>query len=339
MQHRPGGRVANYSLSPYAISAAPRYERAGERRPINDIDGTGVSFRQVILGVLRSVQGAALSINSDDASRGLRVAELVENDRFIYVELGVGRAGIEGTLHRRSGQSVDYGPDEHNESLVRSMFVFPRDGHEVYWLNERAGMASARSDLGQRLMRAFRDVAPDMTFKVRPVVAWAAVMQWAQQVPVREINFDAPRDGDSQAMLANGYGGNVRISVKPHADMRLSRLVRGDGADRQAVFGFLRDIPVVEDGLTVDGLVGAGWSATVAFETPSGHQRSFGVGVGDEPPSLIYQVGPDQTNLRVPIRPTPAEFADACCEFLQDGRDLAQHLASVVDDILQTFGG
>ena len=329
--------MASYSLNPYAISAAPRYERAGERRPIADVDGSGLSFREVIETFLQALRGGTLHIDPDDGARGLRVADLRSGTGFVYAEVGIGRAGVEGTLHQRTGDSVTYGPDEHNESLVRSMFIFPRDGHEVFWLSERAGMTSGRTDLGARLMSTLRARVHEMTFKIEPVVAWSAVRAWADQTPVKEIKFDAPRAGDSQAMLANGLHGEVRISVKPHGSFKLDRLIGRDGPDSGMVFGFLRDVSVVQDNLTTDALIHAGWSASVSFDTPSGHQRSFGVGIDAEPPSLIYPVGPDQTGLRAPVRPTTLEFVDACSQFLNDARELSRNAPSVAGEILQAF--
>lgn len=326
--------MASYSMSPYAISAAPRYARDGERRPISDLDGRGTTFQSIVNAVLDSISGDQPHIDGDDSSRAVRVKQVQQAATFTYAELGVGRAGVEGTLHRQNDAPVPYEAEDHNEALVRSIFAFPQGGYEVFWLNERAGNSSALSDLAKRLKTAFRDVAPDMTVKISPVVAWSAVMSWAEQVPVKELRFDAPQDGSSQAMGANGSRGKVRISVKPQG-MRLDRLVRNEGPDRNLVFGFLSEVPGVREDLSADRFIQDGWEAAVAFETPSGHQRSFTLGLGESAPSLIYQVGPDQSNLRQAIRPTGLEFASACDAFLNDVPEISRAAPSVGAAILQ----
>lgn len=329
--------MANYSMSPYAISAAPRYQRAGERRPITDIDGNGLSFRPIIEGVLNGLTGDRPHVDVDDATRGLRLANVHDGAEFTYADLGVSRAGIEGTVYPTEGEPMGYFAGDYNESLVRSMFAYPRDGYEVFWMSERAGNTSALSGLGKRLLVALRAAAPDFTFSINPVVAWSAVMAWAEQVPVKELRFDAPRDGSSHVALANGATGDVRISIKPQGSMRLNRLIGQNGPDHGMVFGFLSDVPVVKDGLSADRLIRDGWEAAVAFETPSGHQRSFNVGAGETAPSLIYQVGPDQTGSRNPIRPEPRDFAEACSDFLNDIPEVSRHAPSVGSAILAHF--
>ncbi|RBO70532.1 hypothetical protein [Microbacterium sp. H6] len=326
--------MASYSMSPYAISAAPRYARDGERRPITDLDGSGVTFQSVINGVLDSISGDQPHIDGDDSSRAVRVKGMRQESTFTFAELGVGRAGVEGTLYRHDDDPVPYKAEDHNEALVRSVFAFPAGGYEVFWMNERASNSSALSDLAKRLKTAFRDVAPDMTVKINPVVAWSAVMAWAEQVPVKELRFDAPQDGSSQAMGANGSHGKIRVSIKPQG-MKLNRLVRHEGPDRNLVFGFLSEVPGVRDDLSADRLIQDGWEASVAFETPSGHQRSFTLGLGESAPSLIYNVGPDQSNLQQPIRPTNLEFAAACDSFLNDVPEISQGAPSVGAAILQ----
>lgn len=329
--------MANYSMSPYAISAAPRYQRGGERRPITDIDGNGLEFRPIIESVLSEIEGDRPIVDADDESRGLRVIDMRQRDSFTYVELGVSRAGLEGTVHPAEGSPVRYLPVDHNEALVRCAFAYPRGGHEVFWMNERAGNSSALSGLSKRLLTALRSAAPDTTFSINPVVAWSAVMAWAEQVPIKELRFDAPRDGSSNAIRVNGAPGEVRILVKPHGSMRLNRLIRQQGPDHETVFGFLSSVPVVQEGLSATRLIQDGWEASVAFETPSGHQRSFTVGAGESAPSLIYNVGPDQSTLRHPVRPTAREFAASCSDFLNDIPEVSRHAPSVGSAILADF--
>ncbi|MFF2493481.1 hypothetical protein [Agromyces sp. NPDC058064] len=333
--------MATYTMAPYALWLHPRYQRGGERRPIGDVDGSGGTLREVIDGALARLEGPSLVPldGDDDDSRTLRVRTLYPYANFTLVEFGVGRSGIAGTLHQRNGNQVPFEADESNETVVRSMFVYPPDGHEAYWLNERASLATAFSTLQGHLVNAIRSRFGDLTVKLGPVAEWSAVTAWANQVQVQELRFDAPKrpGASTQAIEVNGVHADVRIVVKPRGSLTLNRLIGNDGPDRATVFGFLSNAPLVEDsGVTGGQAMNNGWTATVAFKTRGGRQRSFGVAVDDSAPTLIYPFGAN-AGATSAYRPTDREFAEACAEFLQDAQQRLPINASVGAEILSTL--
>jgi hypothetical protein len=323
-------------MSPYAFSFKPRNARGGERKPIDNLNGKNLKARTIIEKTLQRIQGDVLTVSSDDETRSIRVKDLQKYDEFTFVEFGVGRAGVVGNLHQRAGTRVPFDADEHNESYVRGLFVFPEAGHEVYWLSERAGNTSTFASLSPLLMDSLRERVPEnLTVKFDPVAEWSAVKQWANSVLVQEIRFDAPRPGGStQAMDVNGVHADVRMTIKPRGSLALSRLLKKDGPDKQAVFGFLTHAPLVKK-TTASSVIGAGWKAQVAFKTPGGRQRSFGLATDDGAPTLIYPVGEQGAGVSKAVRPTHRDFAKACAEFLTDVDGRLPGLASVAQAILQ----
>lgn len=328
--------LANYSLTPYAFSLTPKYARGGERRPIDDIDGKGASLRDHIEVELSALISDSLQINPIDNTKSIRVTRFDQYAEFSYLELGVGRAGVVGNIHQRSGGRISYDDDEHNETFIRAIFVYPSGSHEAYWLSERAGQTSAFSSLGEILVRALRNKFQDLTINLDPVAEWSAVKAWADQVSVQEIRFDAPRPGGStQAIDVNGIHADVRIVIKPKGSLTLSKLVRDDGPDRQAVFGFLSGAPLIsESAVTTDHVIGTGWKAQVAFKTRGGRQRSFGLALDESAPSLIYPVGVVGKGSAGARRPTNVQFAAACAEFLEDVEGRLPVGTSVAAEIL-----
>jgi hypothetical protein len=331
-----GRFVANYSMTPYSFSLYPRNARGGERRPIADLDGNGLELRSIIDDLLGRYEGEDLTPGQDDDSRSFRVARLYKYELFTFVEFGVGRSGIAGTLHQNNGTRIGYTPDEHNESLIRGMFVFPENGHEAYWLSERAGNNSAYSHLESVLLRGIRVSVPDLTVKVAPVADWEAVRAWSSTVLVQELRFDAPRDGgSSQAIDVNGFHGEVRVTVKPRG-LALNRIVGDDGPNRDAVYGYLSSSPLVaSSGMSVDSIIGAGWGAQVAFKNPAGRQRSFGLSLEDAGPALVYQVGSDAPGRPRSYRPEDDEFARTCSDFFVDVRGRLPVGANVASNITE----
>jgi hypothetical protein len=327
--------VANYSMTPYAFSLNPRNARGGERKPIANINGDGQDLRSLIEDKLSDYTGDDLIIDSEDDSKSLRVARMYQYSEFTFVEFGIGRAGYVGTLHQRNGGRVGYAADEHNESLIRGMFVFPDDAHEAYWLSERAGNSTALSYLENVFLRAIREAAPELTAKIEPVADWAAVRAWSSNVLVQELRFDAPRAGGStQAIEVNGLHAEVRVTVKPRG-LALNKIVKASGPDREEVFGFLSMAPLIaRDGISAESVIGDGWRAHVAFKNPAGRQRSFGLATEDVGPSLVYEVGSSSAGRSRAYRPEDREFAATCSEFLTDVAGRLPVGATVASDIL-----
>jgi hypothetical protein len=328
--------MASYSMTPYAFSAYPRNARGGERRPIDDLNGRGSSLRTILDQTLGELRGDDLIIDQTDNSKSVRVARLYPYAQFTFVEFGIGRAGFEGTLHQSDGGRVGYTADEHNESRIRGIFVFPAGGYEAFWLSERAGNFSAYSHLEQRLLRAIRAADPDLTVKLDPVADWEAVRSWSENVLVRELRFDAPRVGSStQAMQVNGYHADVRVVVKPRG-VSLNRLLASEGPDREAIYGFLSGFsPLEESQRTPESIIGNGWNAHVAFTTPAGRQRSFGVATDEAGPTLVYQIGSDPAGVPGAYRPSDQEVAATCSQFLQEINSRLPVGTSVAEDILE----
>ena len=311
--------VANYSLSPYAISLGVRYARGGERRPISDVDGKGTSLRSKLLANLLPLKKDELTPNAEDDSRLLRISRLQEFNNFVFVEFGVARAGVEGNLHRSRGKSrVRIDVDDASETFVRSLFVFIPGAHEVYWLAERAGMTSAVSFVQQRLADMLRDSFPELAPHIDPVVEWSAVSQWADSVLVNELRFEAPRPGNStQAMDVNGIHASITVVVKPHGSLTLSKILNKNGPNKKAVYGFLSKGIFKSSRVSAASVIEQGWKAKVSFKTPSGRQRSFGVSTEDKAPSLIYSIGPTGQGTQR-MRPSDIHMLAACSEFLTD---------------------
>jgi hypothetical protein len=330
-----GQSVANYSMTPYAFALTPRSARGGERRPIDDLDGDGLTLQSLIDSTLQRFHRDALTIGAGDDSKSLRVNRMYSYDEFTFVEFGVGRAGLVGTLHQSSGNRVDYTADEHNESLIRGMFVYPSGAHEGYWLSERAGNNTAYSHFESLILRAIRDAVPSLTVKIDPVADWAAVREWASSVLVEELRFDAPRaGGSSQAIDANGLHGEVRVIVKPRG-FTLNRIVNNSGADRDTVYGFLSNASFLSGtNVSPETLINEGWRARVAFKNPAGRQRSFGLALDDVGPTLVYQVGRDTAGTGRAYRPDDSEFATTCSEFFVDVKDSLPVGTTVAADII-----
>jgi len=313
--------MANYSLSPYAIWLGVRNARGGERRPIADIDGLGTTLRSGVLKVLRDLAASTLTPDSADDSRLLRVARLQEFKNFIFVEFGVARGGLEGNLHKAKSDSlVPIAAADASETFVRAVFVFPEAAHEAYWLSERAGNSSAFSFILNRLSAHLTSKFPDFTTHVDPVAEWSAVNEWASNVLVKQIRFDAPRPGNStQAMDVNGVNAEISVIVKPRGGLVLSKLLKKEGPRKLAVFGFLsQGIYKSNRGVSAAKVIEQGWKAKVSFTTPSGHQRSFGVETGENPPSLIYDMpAPAGTGARA-FRPADKVFLSTCSQVMSD---------------------
>lgn len=328
--------MANYSMTPYAFWFTPRYSRGGERRPTNDVDAKGAVARDRIEAELKKLQGAKLIVSTDDETKSLRVTKFQSHADFIFVEFGVGRAGLVGNLHQRAGTLVPFDADEHNESYIRGIFAFPAGGHEFYWLSERAGLYSAVSYLDGPLVEGLRAISEDVTVHFSPVQEWSALKGWASQVLVQELRFDAPRPaGSTHAIDVNGIHADVRIIVKPRGSLALSALLKDDGPDKQAVFGFLADAPLVKQSrTTAKGVIAKGWEAQVAFKTKGGRQRSFGIATEDRAPTLVYPVGKTGQGVSKAYRPSDREFAEACAEFLDDADGRLPGLASLAKSIL-----
>lgn len=332
--------LANYSMNPYAFSFTPAYARGGEKKPIDDLDGSGLSARDVIDGELAKLKSDTLRVQPEDDSRSLRVTSFTKYADFTFVEFEVGRAGLVGNLHQESGTKIPIKEKDHSGTLVRAMFVYPAGEHEVYWLSERSSTTSAFGYLESLLVSALRQATEKakLTVKLDPVAEWTALQGWASQVMVREIRFDAPRPGGAtQAIDVNGVSADVRFIVKPRGSLTLNRLLKNGGPDKQAVFGFLTDLPMVRKNSTANSVMKQGWRAQVAFKTRSGRQRSFGIAAEDKAPTLVYPVGPQGAGVSQTRRPPHKEFAVACHEFLDDvGGDLPG-LMSVAQSILKTY--
>lgn len=327
--------ASTYSMTPYAISFKPRYDRGSERRPIDDVNGEGGSVRSILDGLLRQLEGDDLVNDATDTTKSMRVRELTPLREFTYADLGLARSGLVGNLHRRRGTPVPYGTGDKNESFARSIFVYPEGAHEVYWLSERAGN-SAFSFLEGRITGALRSSFPDLTMSLGPVAEWSALEAWSAAVSVKEMRFDAPRNNDNtQAMTVNGLRANVRVVVTPKASLKLNRVVKNDGPDRTEVFGYLSDA-IPGNSSSADALLHAGWRAHVAFETPTGRQRSFGITTEDKAPTLVYTVG-DTAGRATTDRPSNHDFAEACADFLNEVSDRLPVGASVADEILNTY--
>ncbi|RWZ52522.1 hypothetical protein ELQ90_00760 [Labedella phragmitis] len=327
-------------MNPYAFSFKPSYARGGEKKPIDDLDGKGATARSAIDGALKSLKSARLKVHAEDESRSLRVTQITEYREFTFVEFEVGRAGLVGNLHQSTGGRIPYGEEDHNGTFVRAIFVYPKDAHEVYWLNERAGLTSAFSYLEEVLVAALRAATSDarITVSLAPVAEWSALESWASKVMVRELRFDAPRPGGStQAMDVNGVHADVRFVVKPRGSLALSRLMGKNGPDRKAVFGFLTDLPLVRKTSTPNSVMRDGWRAQVSFQTPNGRQRSFGLATDDKAPTLVYPVGPQGAGISRAKRPSQREFAVACADFLSDVESALPGLKSVATAILSSF--
>lgn len=322
-------------MTPYSFALNPRNARGGERKLISDLDGKGLSLRSIIDAQLASMKQAELILDSEDDSKSIRVIRMAEHDEFTFVEFGVGRAGLVGTLHQRKGTRVSYAADEHNESLIRGIFVYPSGAHEAYWLSERAGMSTGYSQMESIFLKVLRDKLPDLTTKIEPVADWEAVKAWANMVQVQELRFDAPRAGGStQAMDVNGYHADVRVTVKPRG-LVLNRIVTSSGPDRDTVYGFLSASPLISgSGVTPQSAIGDGWKAQVAFINPAGRQRSFGLATEDKGPTLVYDVGSTSAGQTRAYRPEDKEFAKTCSEFLIDVQTSLPIGQTVAADIL-----
>jgi len=329
-------------MTPYSLSFRPRYDRGNERRPIEDLDGKGLSLKTLVNDMLATYKGDDLIVSPEDQTKSLRVRRLYTFQEFTFVEFGVGRGGIVGELHQESGGRVAYHAGDHNETRIRGLFVYPKTGHEAYWLSERAGQSSAYWHV-TKLLRAIQQKSVQMaTHSIDPVADWSAIKAWSAAMSVKEIRFDSPKSGSStQAMNINGVNGDVRITIKARG-LTLNRLVKDDGPDSEAVYGFLSGAPLVkESGLSTERIIGEGWGAKVAFTNKAGRQRSFGISVEDEAPSLIYQVGTppaksDKTSSGASQAYVPSddEFRTTCAEFLEDIEGLLPNETSVVREIL-----
>ncbi|NQX23461.1 hypothetical protein [Curtobacterium sp. VKM Ac-2852] len=327
--------MVNYGVSPYAISFNPSYARGGEQRPIHDVDGQGTSATTPLLAALTALHGDSLYPDEDDASRFLRVTRLQQFDHFIFAEFGVARTGLEGNLHPKNAEKVPISSDDMSETYVRSVFFAPTDGHELYWLNERAGTTTPYGTFEKRLRSKMREAFGDFTYKISPVADWAAVKSWAETVPVRDMTFVAPRSGgSSQSMDVNGIKARVEVKIKPKAPLALRSLLKDDGPDRSLVFGFLAgSVFAGQSSVSADSVVADGWSARVTFDTPSGRQRSFGLDVVDKDPTLVYQVGP-KSDAGTTLRPTDVDFLKGCAEFVADADALVAGADTIRTDLV-----
>ena len=335
--------MATYTMTPYSISFQPRYARGGERRPIADLDGKGLDLKSLINDLLSTYDGDELVVSPDDDSKSLRVRRLYPFEEHTFVEFGVGNGGVEGILHQRSGGRVTYAADDHNETRVRGMFVFPKNGHEVYWLSEKAGQVSAYWHITKLMKRLQRESVPDATVTMEPVADWAAIKAWSAAMSVKEIRFDSPRSGSStQAMSINGAHGEMRVIVKARG-MRLNTLLKETGPDAEAIYGYLSEAPLVKNsGVSPAAIIGQGWAAKVAFTNKAGRQRSFGLNLTDPAPTLIYQVGtaPAESDKTVSgvsraYVPSDLEFDTTCAEFLDDISKLLPAETTVVTAIMK----
>ncbi len=135
--------MVNYGVSPYAISFHPKYERGAERRPINDVDGHGHGALDRLKKALTAIQGDLLYPDDKDVTKFVRVTRYQVFDKFVFAEFGVARAGVEGNLHPSNAARVPIKVDDKSETYVRSVFFAPENGHEMFWLNERAGQTTA----------------------------------------------------------------------------------------------------------------------------------------------------------------------------------------------------
>jgi hypothetical protein len=338
--NRLGPVVASYSMSPYAITFKPSYDRGGEKRPIDDLDGEGLTARSVIDAALGGLKQDSLKPRPDDDSKSIRVSSMLAFDEFTFVEVELGRAGLVGNIHPAAGGRVPYGEKDHNGAMVRAILVYVPGAYEVYLLNERASMTSAFSLLEDILVDALRAATNDarLTIKIEPVSEWNAMTAWANQVSVKELRFDAPRPGGStQALDVNGIHADVQFIVKPKGSLALSRLLGPKGPDRNLVFGFLTELPLVSKRSTPNSLMKNGWKAKVTFRTPSGRQRHFGLATEDRAPTLTYAVGPTGGGVSTARRPGDGEFAAAAAEFLTDVAQPNNRLRSVAESILRNI--
>jgi hypothetical protein len=327
--------LVNYGATPYAISFNPAYSRGAEQRPISDVDGNGSAAKTVVHEALTALEGDDLVADQEDDSKSLRVCRVQEFDKFTFVEFGVARAGIEGNLHPEAADRVPINAKDQSETYVRSVFIAPDGGHELYWLNERAGQTTAYGSFERRLRAALRDAFPEFTYKISPVADWAAVRSWAESVPVKDMTFVAPRrGGTTQAMDVNGIRARVEVKVKPKTPLSLRSLLNDTGPDRNKVFGFLAGSVFSDhNGVSSQSVVSQGWSARVTFDTPSGRQRSFGLDVVDKDPTLVYQVGP-RSEVGAASRPSDTEFLKACADFVLDASALIPSAESIKTDLV-----
>jgi hypothetical protein len=327
--------MVNYGAAPYAISFNPAYARGGEQRPIDDIDGKGSGARAILINSLNALHGDDLIVDEEDSTRSLRVCRLEEFDQFIFVEFGVARTGVEGNLHPEQADRIPINSKDRSETYVRSVFFAPTGGHELFWLNERAGQTTAFGGFERRLRASLRAAFPEFTYKCAPVADWAAVQSWSESVPVKDMTFVAPRSGGStQAMDVNGIRARVEVKVKPKTPLALRQLLNEDGPDRELVFGFLAgSVFSQQTGVSSQSVVSAGWSARVTFDTPSGRQRSFGLDVVDKDPTLIYQVGP-RADTGAASRPSDTEFLLACADFVSDASAVIATAESIKTDLM-----
>jgi hypothetical protein len=312
-----GTSVSRYFVVPYLIQVKDRRKEAGAIRPIDNVNGAGLSLREaverVVVAMLQRSEGYN-SLSDPDTKFTVTEAFSSDNHEALMVTIEPGKRGHRSRLAKADGTTVDRHTGDTEHIPLRALMYFPRDSYAAFLFIERLGRMGTVTFMRNALIPTLTWGLRYVTVKIPPITT----LQALQAASIRNVVFRAPRRRDRSGKLIE-YGPSVELRTSYRGGRRVKGLLTEDGRkiDRSKVFGLLQE--GTEEAGVSSPLDTSDWEASLNVELPSGRPATFDM--NSDGPGLVYPLLTEvDTTVGGSRYPEPEDFLSVCQTILDDIR-------------------
>lgn len=317
---RSRDRMTTYQLVPYLVSVRVRGMQQ-ETRPLSDLLGNGtVELAGELASVLHAHRGGLRQEHGEVSSPAqLQVDSVRSGRRALYAVVSPGRSGIESTIRRATGETVDRRFSDHELIGKRHVMYYPANGHRAVLLAERIGGAGAIGPLTKLLKSAWGTRYPETVLTIAPAMAQQALGAALNEQPIKQLVLTRPT-APNGSLMVGGKQTTISTVLKPPRRQRWARkdFAKGTANISTAILSEVASIlrPGADPEKAAQAMLDDGWQVAVTLNLPGGTERTINVS-STTAVSMSLQILEGQNE--PDHRPTDEEFGNACRKVISDG--------------------
>lgn len=287
--------TTTYQLAPYLLWIKP-IRSQGDIRPLDDIDASGLTMRDLLARTLTAVIGVPHRLPKK-LDTEFKVTEVRVGARCLYFVVSVGSSGIESEIAAPGEPEAFNRTVKHVESVkYRNLVVFPKNGTHAVFMTERIGVGGISSFIERLFKDTIQENISGALFTQKALFSAAELGDLP--IMVESVSFEFPQQRDETGRLTDlgAAAGKLNFRLKLTKAKKLVGFTKGKGKnariDPNLVYGVI-DEALSQSGFGFRGrklMKTKGVRAKVGVELPSGNKRSFTVGER-EGPALVYPLG------------------------------------------------
>lgn len=317
--------MTTYQLVPYLVSVHIA-RKQDETRPLDDIAGGKEDLATELAGLLAAHKGGLrVEAGVSQTPAQLQVDSVQVGQRTLYTVIAPGRSGVQSTIRRLSGETVDRNFADHELIGVRHVLFYPPNGHRAVLFAERVGNSGAITGLIRLVKAAWKTRFPETVISFEAAMSEQALAGTLAMQPIKQLVLTRPTAPNGSLMIG-GQSSTVTTAIRPPRGKKWkakdfsqtgddsTETVLSEHGVLSAVAPILR--PGVDPDKAAQAMIDEGWQVAVTLKLKGGTERTVNVG-STTAVTMSLQIieGENEPD----HRPDDAEIADASRKVISDG--------------------